>query len=45
MGVNYDKKLNLVLYMYVNWSPPSLSELTPIKLNMELAHLGSEASN
>ena len=26
------------------WTPPSLSELTPIILNMELTHLGLEAS-
>ena len=28
----------------VIWRPPSLSELTPIILNMELTHLGSVAS-
>ena len=27
------------------WRPPSLSELTSIIFNMELIHLGSEASN
>ena len=26
------------------WRPPSLSELTPIIFNMELTHLGTEAS-
>ena len=29
----------------INWRPPRLSELTPIIFNIELAHLGSEASN
>ena len=28
-----------------NWRAPSLSELTPMILNMGLTHLGSEASN
>ena len=29
----------------INCMPPSLSELTPMKSNMGLTHLGSEASN
>ena len=28
--------------VWVIWSPPSLSELTPIKFYIELTHLGSE---
>ena len=35
------------IYTYTSknkWRPPSLSELTPIKSNMELTHLSSEAS-
>ena len=28
----------------IMWRPPSLSELTPMILNMGLTHLGSEAS-
>ena len=30
---------------FVNWRSPSLSELTPILFNMEITHLGSDASN
>ena len=32
-------------YFYFNWRPPSLSELTLVIFDMELTHLGSEASN
>ena len=32
------------MYNDVIWLPPSLSELTPIILNMELIHLGLQAS-
>ena len=31
-------------YCYLNWRPPSLSELTPMLFNTGLTHLGSEAS-
>ena len=30
---------------FLNWRPPSLSELTPMKFNTGLTHLGSETSN
>ena len=33
---------NKDLYLSKKWSPPSLSELTPIRFNMKLTHLGSE---
>ena len=37
---------NVSKYMFiVSWRPPCLSELTLIYFNMELSHLGSEASN
>ena len=29
---------------FVIWKPPSLSELTPMLINMGLTHLGSKAS-
>ena len=35
------------VYKYIlfdKWKPSSLSELTPITFNLELIHLGSEAS-
>ena len=32
-------------HLRLNWTPPSLSELTPMIFNMGLTHLGLEASN
>ena len=37
--------VNLSFKFHYKWSPPSLSELTPIIFNTELTHLGSDASN
>ena len=31
--------------VYINWRPPSLSELTPMIFDMRITHLGLEASN
>ena len=39
---NYGKLLKS--YYFVNWRPPSQSELTPKEFNVELTHLGSGAS-
>ena len=37
--------LNIIKSMYIHkWRPPSLSELTPYEISLELAYLGSEAS-
>ena len=38
----YSKKIRNIL---MNWRPTNQSDLSPIKYNMELTHLGSEASN
>ena len=38
------KAKNLYVKLYFIWKPPSLNELTPIIFNMELTHLGTEAS-
>ena len=36
--------MNCIL-CFTNWTPPSLSDLTPIIFHMELTHLDLEASN
>ena len=36
--------LNFDISSYI-WSPPILSELTPILFNIDLTHLGSEVYN
>ena len=41
----FDIISSILKVRYLNWRPPSLSELTPIIFNKGLAHLGSEASN
>ena len=32
------------VFFYLIWRPPSLSELTPMIINMGLTHLGSKSS-
>ena len=36
--------LTLAIHHHIKWMPTSLSELTPIKFDIELTHLGSKAS-
>ena len=38
-------KFSFRFIQYLNWRPPSLSELTPMVFNTGLTQLGSEASN
>ena len=39
ISINY-----LIVFYYNIWRPSNQSELTPVIFNMELTHLGSEAS-
>ena len=47
-GIYFDEMKFYLVYFRVNyysWRPPSLSELTPMIIDRELTHLGSEASS
>ena len=43
INVLQSKYINLIIYINI-WSPPSLSELTPMIFNTRLTHLRLEAS-